>query len=307
MRERSKTDARYVESTEQSRMARTIALLPLILLVAFAFLRYNALQPWVFMWSLAGSIYFGLKWLTWWNARTRAPHARWRSIAYLLTWPGMDAPAFLNDKDRVAAPLARKWLLAAAEIATGAMLFWLGARFVPEAHPMLRGWAGMLGIIFLLHFGLFQMLALFWQRVGIHADPIMSNPLRSASLSEFWGKRWNLGFRQLSYDLLFHPLHRAVGVGFTGFIVFVVSGLIHDLVISVPARGGYGLPTLYFALQGVGVATERSRLGRRAGLRGGVSGRLFMVFFTAVPVYLLFPPPFVLRVIIPFMKAAHAL
>ncbi len=172
---------------------------------------------------------------------------------------------------------------------------------------MLRGWVGMLGLIFLLHFGSFQILAFFWQRFVVTAAPIMSAPVRSVSLSEFWGKRWNLGFRQLSYDLIFSPLHKKLGVGLASFLVFVLSGLIHDLVISVPARGGYGLPTAYFVLQGLGVAVERSSVGKRLGLRGGLGGWLFMVVVIVGPVFWLFHPPFVLHVIIPFMKAVHAL
>ena len=69
-----------------------------------------------------------------------------------------------------------------------------------------------------------------------------------------WGKRWNLGFRQLAHELIFRPLYRTLGPETAGFLVFTASGLIHDLVISLPARGGYGLPTLYFLIQGAGVA-----------------------------------------------------
>jgi hypothetical protein len=90
-------------------------------------------------------------------------------------------------------------------------------------------------------------------------------------------------------------------------LVFVVSGLIHDLVISLPARAGYGLPTLYFVLQAAGVTVERSRFGKRLGLGRGVRGWCFMVVFLAVPVFGLFHPWFVLRVILPFMRAIHAL
>lgn len=90
-------------------------------------------------------------------------------------------------------------------------------------------------------------------------------------------------------------------------LVFVASGGIHDLVISLPARGGYGLPTGYFVLQGLGVTVERSTLGRQLGLQKGVTARFFMFVVTAAPAFWLFHPPFVQRVIIPFMHAIHAL
>jgi alginate O-acetyltransferase complex protein AlgI len=165
----------------------------------------------------------------------------------------------------------------------------------------------MWGLILLLHFGSFEVVALFWQRLGVNATPIMSSPLRSTSLGEFWGNRWNLGFRQFSHDLIFLPLQRSLGAGAAGFLVFIVSGLIHEAVISLPAGGGYGLPTSYFALQGAGVALERSALGKRLALRQGWRGWLFTAAFTAVPVFVLFHPWFVRRVIIPFLEAIHAL
>ncbi len=290
-----------------NKTAGAMGWLPLAVLPVCTFALYDAAPAWVFMWSLSGSIYLGLKWLSWWKARTMVPHAGWRSAAYLLGWPGMDAQSFLDENNRAAPPLVRSWCWAICETGLGVILLWGIARALPEEQPLLRGWAGMLGLIFLLHFGIFQIVSFFWQSFGIVAAPIMSAPLRSVSLSEFWGKRWNLGFRQLAYDLVFGPLHKSLGVGAAGFLVFVASGLIHDLVISVPARGGYGLPTAYFVMQGVGVTMERSRIGRRLGLRDGITGRLFLVLIAAGPVFWLFHPPFVLRVIIPFMKAIRAL
>ena len=165
----------------------------------------------------------------------------------------------------------------------------------------------MFGLILLLHFGAFQIIALIWQDLGVKAEPIMSAPLRSTSLGEFWGKRWNLGFRQLAHELIFRRAYRKLGAGMASFLVFLVSGLIHDLVISLPARGGYGLPTLYFLIQGAGVAVERSTFGTRLGLGQGMRGWCFMVVFLTAPVFGLFHPWFVLRVILPFMRAIHAL
>ena len=87
----------------------------------------------------------------------------------------------------------------------------------------------------------------------------------------------------------------------------MISGLLHDLVISVPAKEGYGLPTIYFVIQGAGVVLEHSHLGRRLGLGQGLSGWTFMAVVTAAPAFWLFHRPFVNNVILPFMKAIGAL
>jgi len=259
------------------------------------------------MWALAFAIFAGLKWLTWWRVRTRFTHPGWRLLAYLLAWPGMDAESFLDGREHVGAPARRAWIWAMSKTVLGAIILWGAARTVSEGKLLLQGWVGMFGLILLLHFGSFEIVALFWQTLGVNARPIMNRPLRADSLTEFWGQRWNLGFRQLSHDLIFKPVARGLGPGIASLFAFVASGLIHDLMISVPARGGYGLPTAYFVFQGLGVTIERSSCGKRLGIQQGLRGWLVMAAFTAGPVYWLFHPPFVVRVIIPFMQAIHAL
>jgi alginate O-acetyltransferase complex protein AlgI len=281
--------------------------LPLLGLPFLVLSIHEYLLPWQFMWMLVGNIYLGLKWVTWWKAENRKQSPLLRSLAYLLAWPGMDAEAFLHVRRDVLAPSYREWLLASFKTMFGACLFWGVARHIPDHLPLLRGWVGMLGLVVLLHFGSFHILSLFWRFCGVDAQPIMCAPLQSASLSEFWGRRWNLGFRQLAHDLVFRPLKGIIGVSAAGFIVFLVSGLVHDLVISVPAQSGYGLPTLYFVAQGAGIAVERSSFGRHLGLRQGWRGWVFMALVTSAPAFWLFHPPFVFRVILPFLRAVHAL
>jgi hypothetical protein len=301
----------YGERRRESRAAlagaRVSAWLPLAVLPTLVALVRPFITAWLFMWSLAFAIYLGLKWLTWCRAKHRIAHSTWRSIAYLLAWPGMDAASFLDETRCPPKPRLQQWLWACGQTGVGATLLWFVARSISPERPLLRGWTGMLGVILLLHFGVFQLVVLFWKSRGVDAARIMRSPIRSQSLGEFWGKRWNRGFRQCAHDLIFVPLRKHVSLGWASFLVFAASGLIHDMVISVPAGAGYGLPTGYFVAQGLGVIVERSPFGQKWGLGGGLRGRLFTILVTAGPAFCLFHPPFVRQVILPFMEAIHAL
>lgn len=72
----------------------------------------------------------------------------------------------------------------------------------------------------------------------------------------------------------------------------ILSGLVHEIAISVPAKGGYGLPTLYFALQGAAMLIERAAEKRGIMLTSGIRGWCWTasdyswsVFFVSPGVY----------------------
>jgi len=176
-------------------------------------------------------------------------------------------------------------------------------RTEPSRYSAIVDWVGMTGLVLALHFGVFHLLSCGWRAMGLNAVPIMNRPLAASSLAEFWGRRWNLAFRDLTHRFVFQPLLRHEGPARALMIGFGISGLVHDLVITVPAGGAYGLPTLYFLLQGVGVLFERSRLGRSLGLGRGLAGRIYCVALVIAPCGLLFPPVFVKNVIGPFLDA----
>jgi len=280
--------------------------IPLIVLPAAALSVRVFLAPWCFMWTLAAAIFFGCKWQTWWGYNTIGGTTFGRSVGFLFAWPGMDAAGFLNSEKRAQRPEGKEWLWAFAKTAFGSILLWDVVRRVPAKDELLAGWLGMLGIILILHFGTFHILSLLWRSAGVDARPIMEAPISATSLSDFWGRRWNLGFRQLTHRLIFQPVRTRSGVLAATLLSFLASGLIHELVISLPARGGYGLPTFYFVLQGLGVLLERSLPGKRLGLSSGTRGWLFAVSFAALPAYLLFHPWFVRGVILPFLTAIGA-
>ena len=180
---------------------------PLLILPVVALLGAAWMPRWGFMWAMAFALYAGCKWLTYREARVRGVASdRLRALGYLLAWPGMDATAFLRGTDRLAQPRPSEWMAAALKTLLGATLIWVVARTAVPVNPLLAGWLGMVGLIFVLHFGTFHLLSLGWRSIGVNAMPVMQNPLRSTSLAEFWGRRWNTAFHELATRFTFRPL-----------------------------------------------------------------------------------------------------
>jgi alginate O-acetyltransferase complex protein AlgI len=283
--------------------------LPLLLLTTLALATKAFLPAWGFMWTMAFALFAGCKWLTLRLAQLHSPDAcPFRAAAYLLAWPGMEAPRFLSN--RVRPPLSRPVIVksiasALVSISLGVLLLFVIARHARE--PVLSGWMGMVGTVLVLHFGLFHLASLAWRGLGVDAPPLMNAPLRASSVGEFWGRRWNGAFNQLAWRLVFRPVARRAGTAAATVCAFGVSGLVHELVISLPANARFGLPTAYFILQALALLTEHTRAGQRCGLGRGVTGRVFTLLVVAAPAGFLFHPPFVRRVILPFMQAIGAL
>lgn len=257
---------------------------------------------WVLMWGIAVAMFAVLKELSFRGMKaSRAPLPR--KLAYLFLWPGMDAKAFLTQPARKT-PGAREWATAVLKTAFGISLLFVSR--LSEA-PLVAGWIAMVGVVFCLHFGGFHVLSCFWRSRGFQAVPLMDRPAMATSVSDFWGKRWNVAFRDLTHRMVFLPTLRRWGRTPALMAGFIFSGVIHELAITVPAGGGYGGPMVFFILQALAALFERSKTGKRFGLGKGARGWAFTQGLLALTVALLFPPPFVLRIINPFCDFLHEL
>jgi alginate O-acetyltransferase complex protein AlgI len=224
------------------------------------------------------------------------PLARW--LAFATLWIGMRPRLFAARRRGPVAGGRDLALRGAARAAAGVVLV-AAARLVGEGYvsdALLGG-----GLLLVFHFGLCTLLAAAWRARGVRCDPIVREPWRSRSLSEFWSRRWNLAYFEMCTILLYRPLAGRVGRGASVVLVFLFSGLLHEMAISLPVRAGYGLPTLYFAVHGVLVLAEEAlaRCGRP--LRGA-AGRIWTLFWILAPLPVLFHRPFVegvLRALLP--------
>jgi alginate O-acetyltransferase complex protein AlgI len=274
-----------------------------VIVVGFAAWGTRHAPAWMTMWAIAAGQFFLLK-LANLGGHWRSA-SKWRIAAFLLLWPGMNAGRFLRKEERGEEPPhvpRSEWLFAFAKLGFGLALATWATVHAETAAPLLVAWVGMLGIIFTLHFGLFHVASCAWRRSGIDAPPIMRSPIAARSLAEFWGERWNIAFAESARRFLLRPLARRWGVGRAGAFVFLVSGIVHETVVSLPARGGWGGPTLYFLLQAGGAALEKNALGRRIGLGAEARGRAWTLAVTALPLPLLFHAPFAERVIVPLFR-----
>ena len=288
-----------IKAAEHRAMAGNVRLGAGLLALALPLISAGMLAStlWVRMWLLAAGGYFGLKALVAINSQPATKD--------ITTWiwlcPTLNLTAFLQRRDPSAAEALKLALSGLVNITFGAVLLWGVARCFATM-PLLAGWIGMTGLIFMLHFGTFHLATAFWKWKGRAIEPLMKCPVAAESLADFWGRRWNTAFRDAITLLVFRPAARRWGASRAHWLVFLISGLLHEVVISLPAWGGWGGPTGYFLLQAAGMALER-----RLRIPRGAAGRLWALAFLLIPLGFLFHPPFVQRVMLPFFTTLGAL
>jgi alginate O-acetyltransferase complex protein AlgI len=235
------------------------------------------------------------------RARGMAPLSVPAWLAFVFGWPGMQPRIFAAPRS---GPLPRVRALVRSAATYGvigallvllARLAWttLGSRTL--ATVLL-----LPGLSLILHFCVCNLLAAAWRSRGVACDELFREPWRSRNLAEFWARRWNLAFSQMTAIAVYRPLAERWGRGPALMAGFVVSGLLHEMAISVPVRAGFGLPLLYFVIHGVLVLAEREleRTGRRL---SGWAGRAWAAAWLVVPLPLLFHRPFLTHVIWPLV------
>jgi alginate O-acetyltransferase complex protein AlgI len=89
--------------------------------------------------------------------------------------------------------------------------------------------------------------------------------------------------------LVGRPVQLLAGENTGVMSVFIASGLLHELAITLPVQSGYGLPTLYFTLHGALTLLEK-RMGRPF-------GKIPALLAVVLPLSFLFPPAFQTEVI----------
>ena len=274
--------------------ARAAAWALVIATVVFAE-RVTANEPaGVRMLAVIGLLLYAMKAVVGVESDARLSPARW--LAFAALWPGMRPALFatLPSAARAgAASLAAKGLVRVA----------IGAAFLAASQLALRETGSraaatalaLPGLSLILHFGVFNLAAGGWRALGVDADSLFRAPLRSTSLKEFWGRRWNLAFSEMTAIGVYRPVSSMAGRRIGVAAGFVASGVLHEVAISLPVKAGFGLPLLYFALHAIAMLVEpRLGLASKPWL-----GRAWTCAWLVLPLPILFHPPFLRGVVWP--------
>ena len=275
-----------------------------LILGVSALVAIPAFSPSVTMIVVAVSLYLGIKTHVLILAVRSIPRPSWVEVmAWYGGWPGLQARDFFDKRVPSLSGRSNDHFVAMAALAMGVLcLLGIAPRMI-HSSPVLSAWFALIGLILMLHFGVFRLLVVFWNANGRSVKPIMKAPLLAITVTEFWGRRWNLAFRDYVHQSIFLPLARKYSVATGTLGGFLFSGLMHEAVISLPARSGLGLPSLYFLLQGLAVVLERSVLRSFFRSAGRTATRIWTLSWVLLPVPLLFHLPFLHNVMLPIIKA----
>ena len=257
------------------------------------------------MLAIIGVLLFAMKGVVSLEATAAGEHrlsvGRW--LAFATLWPGMRPGLFSTcggPRLPGAGPLLARGL---GRMLAGALLFGLArAAWATTGSRLLATALALPAISLVLHFGLLNLAAGAWRLAGVPAAPLFRAPLRSRSLREFWGRRWNLAFAEMTAIGVYRPLKATAGPVAATLAAFLFSGLLHEAAISLPVRAGFGRPLLYFALHAAAMLIERrlAAAGRAVDSRPSL-GRAWTIAWLVVPLPLLFHRPFLAGVVWPLL------
>ncbi|WVZ79168.1 hypothetical protein U9M48_026779 [Paspalum notatum var. saurae] len=138
----------------------------------------------------------------------------------------------------------------------------------------------------------FPCLAAVGRALGMEMEPQFNKPYLSASLQDFWGRRWNLMASAVLRPSVYDPVRARLGAAAGVLATFLVSGFMHEVVVYyITFKAPTGHVTAFFVLHGACVCAERW-CGATAKPPRVVATPLVVAFVAGTAFWLFFPPLF---------------
>jgi len=216
--------------------------------------------------------------------------------AFALGWFGMRPTLFENFPSKRLNKTSYFFVKGSSRVIFGLGMLY-GAQYIPSelAGNLVR----LVGISFILHFGILNISTGFLRMAGVDVKELFIAPYKSKSLKEFWGRRWNMAFSEMTALIAYKPLKGRLGIHAAMFISFLFSGILHEIAISFPVESGYGLPLLYFLIHGIVMQAESKWAWIKKITTQPILSRFWVYFWLIIPMPLLFHEKFIEGVVNP--------
>jgi alginate O-acetyltransferase complex protein AlgI len=135
--------------------------------------------------------------------------------------------------------------------------------------------------------------------LGVNVSELFQSPYKSRSLKEFWGKRWNIAFSEMTALISYRPLKTRVGIKKALIISFLLSGLLHEIAISLPVMAGFGLPMIYFVIHASAMHLEGHFIFIQRIAQHRFLSHIWVMSWLLLPMPLLFHHEFIQQVLVP--------
>ncbi|XP_027061555.1 acyl-CoA--sterol O-acyltransferase 1-like [Coffea eugenioides] len=210
----------------------------------------------------------------------------------------------VNPSSTSSRPSKKKpWFLnLGTEILALFSLFGLAAKYEETVHPVVVQIAYSCAMFFLIEVLVTLSSSAVRALVGLELEAPSDEPYLSASLQDFWGKRWNLSVTNALRHTIYKPV-RSISAVVLGnrsaalpaiFATFLVSGLMHELIYYYLSgvKPSWEV-TWFFVLHGICVVIEmvlKTALGGKWAVPRLIAAPLTLGFVISTGMWLFFPP-----------------
>ena len=215
-----------------------------------------------------------------WAQREQLPLGNY--LVFAFCWFGMDPQSFRKRKKGLTWREDIVWGIGLMMVGTlGGWLVWCSGnrQILVMFVPMSLGF----------HFGALRVLKGVHRLAGFPVRTLFPNLLKATGNADFWSRRWNVGYSQMMQRIVGRPVEAKAGKAWGIMAVFLMSGLFHEIAITLPVNAGFGLPTIYFVCHGLLVLLEMKF--------GKPLGKVVTLLAVGLPLGILFPPEFQKEVI----------
>jgi Membrane bound O-acyl transferase family len=227
---------------------------------------------------------------------------QWCFFCY--AWFGMNPLPFLQFPSKALSDYKYYFIKGAIRICIGFIIingmYFIFSKINETHFNWLLQLSYLVGLSFILHFGLLNMATGFLRMIGIPVTSLFKDPIKSTSLQEFWSKRWNIAFVELTTIAVLRPLKNRFGQQIAFWSSYLFSGLLHEMAISLPVMSGFGKPFIYFIIQAFLILTIEKHF--IITLKNKVLKTIWLLCALLIPIFLLFHDAFIQKIIIPLVE-----